>query len=160
MSLQYIIDGYNLIRHRSFRPSKKIKEPRFALLSFIRGERLCGSLKNKITIVFDGYCDVEGLNEFDPGINVVFSCDESADERIKKILAGARNPKELVVISDDREIASFTKDFMAAHMGIEQFINSKRNKYRVCGPDLGDLKLSNTQMYEINKELRKKWLGI
>jgi len=158
MSLQYIIDGYNLIRHRSFKPSQKIKELKIALLSFIRAKRLCGSPKNKIIIVFDGYCDVAGLNEFDPGMDIVFSCDESADERIRKILAGAENPKELVVISDDREIVSFARDYGAVHMGIEQFINSKRNKHRVCGVDLVNPELTYTQIYEINKEMRKKWL--
>ncbi|MCK9602947.1 MAG: NYN domain-containing protein [Candidatus Omnitrophica bacterium] len=160
MSLQYIIDGYNIINHRLFsrKNNKKIQGPRKLLLEFIMANRLCGSRRNKAVIVFDGY--PESLKqETDAGeIKVIYSKDDSADERIKQMLERAGNPKTVIVVSDDKEIKFFTKSFGARAMSIEEFIKPKEK----ANDDEEDLsshpKLTYTQMSRINKELRQVWL--
>jgi predicted RNA-binding protein with PIN domain len=42
--------------------------------------------KNKITVVFDGYPQVSAQNLAETDINVVFSREETADARIKKMV--------------------------------------------------------------------------
>ncbi|MBM3250334.1 MAG: NYN domain-containing protein, partial [Candidatus Omnitrophica bacterium] len=56
MSLQYVIDGYNIINHPQFsRTQKSPEDPVGSLLWLIRSKRLTGSAKNKVIVVFDGY---------------------------------------------------------------------------------------------------------
>ena len=74
MSLRYAIDGYNIIKHPLFtqQAAKKIQDSRIFLLEFIRINRLCGSRKNKITVVFDGYPDSR-YPGYDEDMEVIFS---------------------------------------------------------------------------------------
>ncbi len=67
MSLHYIIDGYNLIKHRSFIPASNIHDPRFALIQFLRKKKPCGSPKNKVTIIFDGYWGISAFKSLSMG---------------------------------------------------------------------------------------------
>jgi len=158
MSLRYIIDGYNLINHPLFaRSHKRIKYPQLALLEFIRSKNLTGSYKNKVTVVFDGYLDLPQHKESDFEIKVLFSGQETADEKIKKMLEGSSNCRTTVVVSDDREIKFFAKLSGARAMNIEEF----------AGPRAGSVDkaretvkpgLNYSQVNKINQELSKIWL--
>jgi predicted RNA-binding protein with PIN domain len=172
MPLQYIIDGYNIINHPSFTNSrKKIKDPRLALLELIKHKRLCGSSKNRITVVFDGYpkytgekIDTAGINVTD--IDVIFSRQETADARINKIAQNSGDFKNTVVVSDDKEIRYFVKSIGAKVIGVEEFINplnlsqarAKRKGRLKEEEDLAKLELTYSQRHKINEELRKIWL--
>ena len=70
MSLHYVIDGYNLIKHQAFFFADRFKDGRLALIQFLRSEKPCGSPKNKITVVFDGY--PRGLDFQDTDIEIIF----------------------------------------------------------------------------------------
>src|SRR3989338_5877343 len=124
MSLQYIIDGYNIINHPLFiqHASKKINDSRIALLEFIRTNRLCASPKNKITVVFDG-SGLSGQISDKTDIGIIFSRRETADERIKRIVENIGNPKNIVVVSDDKEIKFFAQSCGARVLSVEEFIN-------------------------------------
>ncbi len=156
MSLHYVIDGYNLIKHRSFAPRTNIHDPRFALVQFLRREKPCGSLKNKVTIVFDGYSgDLSLLGlEFE----VIFSCETSADERIKKMVESEPLPKSLVVVSDDRQIRDFAKYCGVVSLGIDEFLTPPRKKTAGTKDDSSKSELSYDAAQKINEELRKLWL--
>jgi len=160
MSLQYIIDGYNIINHPLFiqHAPKKIKDSKALLLEFIRVNRLCGSPKNKITVVFDGHPDLSSRISDKTEINVIFSKIETADERIKKIVEKTGNPKNAVVVSDDKEIIFFAKSFGAKVLNIQEFIN--RAKYLIGSQKKEPMKpeLSYSQIHKINQELRQLWL--
>jgi len=93
MSLQFIIDGYNIIKHSRFiqLTHKKSPDAKSALIEFIKFNKLCGSKNNSVLIVFDGYPDVSYHNSAEE-LEVIFSRDESADSRIKKIVEKAKNP--------------------------------------------------------------------
>jgi predicted RNA-binding protein with PIN domain len=158
MSLQFIIDGYNTARHASFKSPGKINDTALALESVIRSKRLCGSGKNPVMLVFDGYPPNPQL-KYEQGMTIVFSRQQSADETIKKLVEAARNPKQIVVVSDDKEIRSFVKGCGAISWGVEEFLGKgERRSIRQSAGDPIKPDLSYTQMDEINKEFRKLWL--
>ena len=156
MSLHYVIDGYNLLRHNSFRPPRKNADEKLSLLDFIRKERPCGSLKNKITVVFDGHPGSSIIRDAD--IEIVFSREQTADDKIKKIIHKRADVKNIVVVSDDREVKDFVKLEGAKASGIEEFIQPKK-KYR-SSQEIESLKpeLTYSLMHKINQELRQLWL--
>jgi predicted RNA-binding protein with PIN domain len=160
MSLQYVVDGYNVIRHASFSPSKKIKDPKYSLVEFIKNKRLCGSLKNKVIIVFDGFPDAGNSLDLQCGFEVRFSRDTNADNMIKKMLENELNPRNTLVVSDDREIMFFIRSLGAKPVSVEEFLNSKKDQNGKPGSRDDPLKtdLNYTQMHDINEELKRLWL--
>ena len=187
MSLLYIIDAYNTINHNAFSPIRKkinpvrntrilgvenkisngVKDPQRALLEFIENQRLGKKSKSKITVVFDGYpkVSVQKLDEAD--INIVFSKEETADTRIKRMVEASKNPKNIVVVSDDREIKFFIKSIGASSIGVEEFINPAPVRRGGVNPeekpqrekeDLIKPELNFSQISKINQELKALWL--
>ncbi len=159
MSLQYLIDGYNLIHSPFFQDShKKFKDERLALLFFIRSCRLTGSLKNKVTVVFDGYSsELEGeKSRFD--IEIVFSGQISADEKIARLIERSPNPKVLCVVSDDRQVCSSSRMQGARCIGLEEFIGPAKKIKQASGRADASVELTHNQMHKINQELRGIWL--
>ncbi len=127
-------------------------------MDLIRINRLCGSPKNKVTVVFDGYPDYAFSNNLDrSGIDVVFSRKETADERIRKIVENSANPKNMVVVSDDKEIRFFIKSIGAQPLAVEDFVAVKEVS-RQQKQGLLEAELTHSQMHKINEELRKIWL--
>jgi len=158
MSLQYVIDAYNTIHHITFSPiRKKIKDPQRALLEFIKNRRLGKNSKSKITVVFDGYPKVSAQNLEETDIDVVFSREETADARIKRIVETSKNPKNIVVVSDDREIIFFVKSIGSRSIGVEEFINPEEKPQRK-EEDLIKPELNFSQISKINQELKALWL--
>ena len=156
MSLHYIIDGYNLIKHRSFAPRANIHDPRFALIQFLRLENPCGSLRNKVTIIFYGYSGDLSLRDLE--FEVIFSCESSADERIKRIVESEPLPKSLIVVSDDRQIRDFSRLCGVVSLSIEEFLTPPKKKTTRRLGDSDKLELSSSAVHKINEELRKLWL--
>lgn len=161
MSLQYLIDGYNLLHSPYFQyPPGNNKDSRVALLEFIRARKLTGSSKNKVTVVFDGYCGELSPERERLGMGVIFSGDESADDRIKKEVERALNRKVLVVVSDDREIGFFARQAGARHLGLEGFAGVKKKQGKGCSGNEGATsELSYSQKHKIDEEMKKMWLN-
>ncbi|MGD0335903.1 MAG: NYN domain-containing protein [Candidatus Omnitrophota bacterium] len=159
MSLQYVIDGYNITNHRLFpRAHKKNIQVHASLVTFIISRRLTGSSKNKVTIVFDGYplkghSVPEGEN-----FDIIFSRVITADEKIKKIVESLGNRRSIVVVSDDRQLQFTVKSLGARCMGIEDFICGQAEKRRIKREETVKAELNFTQIGEINTELRRLWL--
>lgn len=126
------------------------------MLEAIKRNKLCGSLNNRVTVVFDGYSGISDKN-IETDIRVVFSRNESADERIRRIVENFGNPKNLIVISDDNEIKFFARAVGAKAVSVEDFFGAKLNsqvKKRVNE----DLELNFSQKHKITEELKKLWL--
>jgi len=156
MSLQYIIDGYNITKHRLFaRIRKKSHDPLIALSQVILTKRLCGSDKNKIAIVFDGWPPPSSAVRFEhSGMDIIFSLDVTADAKIRAMVEKSANVKTLVVVSDDKEIKFFVRSAGAHCVSIEEFLGPPHGRNEeVVKPEL-----TYTQMMEINRELAKRWL--
>lgn len=158
MSLRYIIDGNNCLHHPDFTHPKNTPDSRLALSDFILKQKLTGSRKNKVTLVFDGYPRTPQQNQgSQDDIEIIFSRQETADQAIKRILEKAANVKNIVVVSDDKEIRIFTRLIGARSLGVKDFI---RRKDKLILAQTRELKpeLTYTQMHKINQELRKIWL--
>jgi predicted RNA-binding protein with PIN domain len=157
MSLQFIIDGYNVINHPAFKRQNlgKTKDQRSSLLEFISSKKPCGSPKNKVIVVFDGF---PGRHSQEPacGIRVVFSGEGSADDKIRMMLEASVNPKNTVVVSDDKEVRLAAKLFGARPVAVEEFSASKADRQRKGEEAFKEL--SYSQMHKINQELKKLWL--
>lgn len=159
MSLQYVIDGCNITHHRKFEKNtpRKYSDSRADLIEFIRIKRLCGSKNNRVAVVFDGYSDPAIDNLSSGNLNIIFSRDQSADERIKRILELSDNARNLVVVSDDKEILFFAKACRARTVSVEEFIGDKIERQGL-NQDSGENKVGFSAMHKINEELRKLWL--
>lgn len=159
MSLQFVIDGNNIMHHPGYIKfiNNSHKDSRLALLEFIRFNGLCGSGKNNITVVFDGYprLGASSLNNLE--INIVFSGIGTADEEIKKICENSKSIKTIVVVSDDNEIKYFVKSMGARTLGVKEFVGEKKT---LCKPknETLDVKMTYSQMCKVNEELKKIWL--
>ncbi|MFZ2938405.1 MAG: NYN domain-containing protein [Candidatus Omnitrophota bacterium] len=159
MSLQYVIDGYNIINHPLFeRSHKQSGQPALNIISFIRQKRLTGSLKNKIILVFDGFPQTSSNNCDYGEVSVIFSRKISADEKIKKIVEESLNRKNIIVVSNDREIKCAVNSLGACSMQIEAFVNKKEKNHKPAKKESLKDELNYSQKHDINEELEKAWL--
>ncbi|MFA4889005.1 MAG: NYN domain-containing protein [Candidatus Omnitrophota bacterium] len=155
MSLQYVIDGYNIIHHPLFEKIAPRKDnSRASLVAFIWQSKLCGSKNNSVRIIFDGYAERESGSS---GIKVVFSEDKQADELINEIVRESRSPKTLVVVSDDLQIRIFAKAHGVAVASAGEFLG-RSEKLPAKDSAKDEEKLNYSQMHKVNQELRKLWL--
>jgi predicted RNA-binding protein with PIN domain len=161
MSLQYIIDAYNLINHPAFKPvSKGALNIQHALADFIRLNKLTGSKNNSLVLVFDGYPPPAKDIPCQNGLLCMFSRRQEADELIKIIVQDSASPKNIVVVSDDKEVQLTSRFLHAQICDVKEFICGKKNRQSATYAELAavDFKLSYAKMERINVELRKKWL--
>jgi predicted RNA-binding protein with PIN domain len=158
MSLHYVIDGYNVIRHASFEP-RGHAGPALSLIQHIRNNRLCGSMKNKVTIVFDGYPTMGNPLQPMSDCEVLFAQDQSADDRIRYLVEHISNPKIVIVVTDDRSVRFHAKAARASVMGVEEFLTAKAAS-AAAKKERADrtIELSSVDADRINKEFRKLWL--
>jgi len=115
------------------------------------------SPKSKFTIVFDGHSNSSSERPYKTGIDVIFSRKETADERIKGIIETTGNPKNMIVVSDDKEIKLFAKCMGARSFRVEEFINPKKH-FKHPNEDSLKPELTYSSMRKINQELSKIWL--
>ena len=161
MSLQYIIDAYNLINHPAFKPvSKSALNIQHALADFIRLNRLTGSKNNSMVLVFDGYPPRSEDIPRENGLICMFSRAKEADELISKIIEDSASPKNIVVVSDDKQVQLTSRFLHAQICNVQEFICGKKDNRSATDLKLAavDFKLSYAKMQKINAELRKKWL--
>ena len=163
MALHYLIDGYNVIKQVSFLTSKKLQHGRDGLVNFIETYKPHGSSRNQVTIVFDGQDDVvspclSGV------IRVIFSKGCSADDVIKKKVEYAKNPKTIVVVSDDKEIKFYCRSIGAKVLAVKEFIDSskitktphKKQKTKRIIEEKKDL--DHNTAAKITEDLKKLWV--
>ncbi|NWF91102.1 MAG: NYN domain-containing protein [Ignavibacteriaceae bacterium] len=104
---KYIIDGNNLIgkiRSLSILQSKDKQASREKLAFLI--DRYFTNKKAEVSLHFDGFVNNK-INT--PRINLIYSNELSADERIKKQIESVLNRRNLIVISSDNNLKEFAK---------------------------------------------------
>ncbi len=148
--LRFIIDGYNLVHKIA-----KIKDsvaPCAELLFFIYKNKLSGSPKNKVWIIFDGRRPPYDLDSFQ--YKVLFSCDKSADDLIVEEIERAKNKKQIVVVTDDRQLGYRARLLGVQIYSVDKFITKKKK------PKAEEKKknIEYSLQREITEELRKIWL--
>lgn len=161
MSLLYVIDAYNLINHPRFRPPGQSVNIQYALADFVRSNKLSGSKNNEVILVFDGYPPAGREIPKEAGLACLFSQNKEADELIKKIVEGSAQPRNIIVVTDDKEVRLISRSLHARVCSVVEFICGKENKPASCAKasDEANSKLSYSAMQKINAELKKRWLG-
>jgi len=139
----------------------KLEDQRYALLRFLEWRRPQGSSKNSVTVVFDGQLEAFGGMTSAAG-KIIFSQGESADEKIKKIVAQAGNKKNIIVVTDDRDVQYAVRALGAKVCGVKDFLGrgkSPGSKQRADGPaDRPEKYISQCDESNITSEMRKIWL--
>lgn len=164
MSLHYIIDGYNVIKQVKFLTGKRLRTGREGLVWFIEKYRPQGSNRNEVTLVFDGKADITSP-KMKTDIQVIFSRNEPADDKIKHLVEGSSNPKRIVVVSDDRQIMFYCRSIGARVQSVKEFLDNasltskKSNKLKkIDKTDQCKPGLDNNVAAAITEQLKNIWL--
>jgi len=152
-----LIDGYNLIKRNPTLAHKRLEDGRQALLNFIERERPQGSDRNPVTVVFDGKPGMSG-GPVATQTSIIFTEYESADERIKGIVEDAANKKEIVVVTNDRDLLLYVRKLGAKVMSVDEFIVKGRPAKTSAAPSDKGKFISATFEYKINQEFEKIWI--
>ena len=162
MSLHFLIDGYNLIKRNPALANKRLEEGRQALVTFIERHRPQGSLRNSVTIVFDGQPGIYGVPTVSD-VRVVFTEYESADDLIKERVQDSKNKKDIIVVTDDRQLMLYVRNLGAGVMSVREFTSkSIFNNSRSLKPgkpaQAGKIITSSFEQL-VNQELEQLWLS-
>lgn len=106
--MEYIIDGLNVIKTSFIKKYESISIERakeFLIDILERYKRKHPGID--FTVVFDGFSPQVRFAQ--RSIKIIYSCDITADEKIRKIIENKKNKKQTFVVSDDRQIREFTK---------------------------------------------------
>jgi len=168
MSLHFLIDGYNVIKQIDcLNDIGTLNNARISLIEIIQARRLTGSKNNRVTIVFDGK---ENYYLYPPKdkqrIKIIFSRQESADDVIKRIVGECDNPKQIVVVTNDKSIVYFTRSLGAKVMSVSDFLAKPEKRLDKTPPprqkskrnhELAKIELTHQQQAAINQELSRIW---
>jgi len=146
--------------------SAKLEDQRLDLIRLIEKHSPQGSSKNCVTIVFDGKLDVFGGMR-STAAKIIFSQGESADDKIRTIVAEAKNTKNIVVVTDDRDIQYAVGALGAKVTSAQEFLNKCQSprKRKFQGVKRGkkvssvpEKYISKTEESKITSELGTIWL--
>lgn len=158
MSVHYIIDGYNVIKQVPYLNEKKLEEARNKFIDFLEIHRPQGNLRNEVTVVFDGKSQRTSSTKI-KSIRVIFTNNETADDKIKMMVKRASNRKRIIVVTDDKEIRSFIKNLCARPVSVKKFLSKVKEKpFRIPSGGKGKLDLAGEEAQNITKELQKIWI--
>ncbi len=161
MSVHYIVDGYNAIRRLPAFDAAHLAESRQRLCAYLEGRRPHGSARNRVTVVFDGSARVGPAVRAPWPFDVLFSIGESADDVIRRLVREARQPKNCVVVTDDKGLASVVKESGAAVAPVSDFFKA-RPQGKVRGvrarEALEETSLDIVAREKITQELCRLWL--
>ncbi len=123
MALHYLLDGYNIIQQMPSLDFKNLEESRRIFMQLIENDRPQGSPNNAVTVIFDGKPGLWGCGQsYSSLVNVIFAENESADQRIKKMVAGAKNKRNMVVVTDDKDIRFYVRFEGAQLLNVRDFL--------------------------------------
>lgn len=160
MALHYIIDGYNVLKQIAYLSEKRLRRGREELIRYIEVYRPQGSIKNKVTIVFDGSPDVNPARQRQSLVaDVIFTKGKTADDMILKMIEQSSNPKHIVVVTDDKELKFNAKALNANTIAVKDFIGRRKKKEIKVQHKASDKPpLGSEVSQEIIEELKKIWL--
>lgn len=157
-----MIDGYNLIKRNPQFAAKRLEEGRQALISFIERNRLQGSDRNSVTVIFDGQPGMYGLPVYSQ-VRVVFTEYESADDLIKSMVQEAKSPKSMVVVTDDKQLYLYVRALGASVLSGGEFLRKYTSAKTPPRPDIKKTEPSKviTSSFEhlINQEFEQLWVS-
>lgn len=141
--------------------SKSLEDGRQALVGFIERQKPQGSARNQVTIVFDGKPGMYGFPVVGE-VSVVFTEYETADDLIKYKVDEARNKKEIVVVTDDKQLLLYVRALGAGVMAVDEFIkkaDSRTGSAKSHGkPSQKPKIITSSFEHAVNQEFEKIWL--
>ncbi len=150
-----IVDGYNVLMQMGLK-DKTLEARRNHFINMLNQRH---KMFEGIIVVFDGNEEVDdSYRRENINTKVIYAINESADDYIKSMIEKSKNPKAIVLATDDREI----KDFARMHNC--QLISSSNLINKISPPKETSKPLENKDIFvESNKakliteELKKKW---
>ncbi len=139
----------------------KLEDQRAALIHFLDRRRPQGSLKNKLTVIFDGDPEVWGGRAVSP-VHVVFSRGETADDHIKRMVNRSTQRKRLVVVTDDKGLQAAVKAAGARVVSGKVFLGQSRMVRRSSTDTEEDAEkkvIPSSLEANITREMRRIWLA-
>ncbi len=174
--MEYLVDGYNVIRSSEMFSSGDLESSRNKLIDFILKYNPQG--KNSVTLVFD--CKSSNPYETDgytvtttKGIKIIFSeGQKSADDVIVDYIENSKKPYNITVVTNDKGIFRRIGGKGAKKMAVAEFIYNrakkqptnnvviikKKDDYSAISRELSDLwlKEDNNDSLITNPKSRKK----
>ena len=165
MALQYILDGYNIIKGNEKMADCSLEQGRAMLLQVIAHNRPQGSLRNQITVVFDGKRDVWGSSPSSVA-KVFFTSGETADDYIKRMIDRSTDLKNTIVVTNDGELTCYIKKSGAKVLSVADFMSIKKKSEQHSGNKKGassglsdGKRITRAVEGEINKEMEDFWIN-
>ncbi len=125
MSRQLLLDGYNVLRKIPQFAELSLEDGRKALVRLIQTNRPQGSDRNEVVVVFDGKEGVISL-DFPVDVRVLFSKGETADDLIKRIVEESASARDIILVTDDRELGLFCRSLGAELWSVSRFRSQAR----------------------------------
>jgi predicted RNA-binding protein with PIN domain len=146
--MHYIIDGNNIIgKIKSlYQIQKKDKQQSRERLAFIIGRYFTGR-KVTVSLHFDGF-ENESIKV--PGIKIIYSCSITADERVRREIERSNNPKTIILVTSDNNLAEFARVCSCRVISSEEFAGKLLS---VNLPDQEQLKIDAINSNEEFKKL-------
>lgn len=122
--LNYLIDGNNVIRANTEWDKMFIKNPENMKNLFIQKViDYFKNTKNKATIFFDGFNFVHSFSKVSNNVSIKHAKNKTADETILITIEKSKNPKNLVVVTNDNSLIYKAKFFQCRQISSNEFIN-------------------------------------
>lgn len=127
------------------------------LVRDIESGRPQGSVNNKVTLVFDGR---RGLAQpiQSTVVDVIFTLDETADDRIIRIVQQSANSRNYVVVTDDRGLQYTVRAAGAKLCSVKSFLERLKGASPKGGTSSSSKVISKDAAEKINEELKSLWL--
>jgi len=148
--LHYIIDGYNVLFALPQMPPGTWLEKRLGLLLWLTQVRPQG--KNAATVVFDnrqGWGNQENYH----GMSIVYTSGETADDWISAKVRETKNPRVLVVVSNDKGIQRMIKGTGAKWLSAHDFLAAAKTH----NPQTAPPEMAGSDRELITDEFTQRW---
>jgi len=162
MSIHYLLDGYNIIYQMPTLNLAKLEDQRCHLVHFVERYSPQGSPNNGVTIVFDGNKEAFGRMT-SSAAKIIFSQNGSADDMIRNIVEQASQTKNIIVVTDDRELQYAVRALGAKTRRVKVFLSqaksaNKKKRFEQDDSSVHKKVISKCDESKINEELQKIWL--
>jgi predicted RNA-binding protein with PIN domain len=147
--MPYWFDGNNLIG-QSTEVSRRDRNTRKAFLSMLSAHQKSGG--GRFLIYFDG--DDPADSAPPPGVSVRYSAPESADIVILRRLRETQHASEVIVVTNDNELAMRCRHSGANSMPWHQFISKMQSRPAISSP------IRNSHQEQVDVEDWLRYFGI
>jgi predicted RNA-binding protein with PIN domain len=127
------------------------------LVRDIESGRPQGSAKNKVTLAFDGR---QGRAQpiQSTVVDIIFTLDETADDRIIRMVQQSKNSKNMIVVTDDRGIQFAVRAAGAKLSPVKDFLLRMRGESSKGTASSSAKVITQKAADKINEELKALWL--